>query len=93
MNIVKFNELRNLQDEMNRLFSLNFPRFDNREEVMRGAWSPSVDIVEGKEELAIEAELPGMNIEDVDVSIENNILSISGERKFEKHFCPPYRDS
>jgi HSP20 family protein len=84
MNIVKFNELRNLQDEMNRLFSLSFPRFDNREEVMRGAWSPSVDIVEGKEELAIEAELPGMNIEDVDVSIENNILSISGERKFEK---------
>lgn len=84
MNIVKFNELRNLQEEMNRLFSLGFPRYENREEIVRGAWSPSVDIVEGKDEIAIETELAGMSIEDVDVSIENNIISISGERKFEK---------
>lgn len=84
MNIVKFNELRNLQDEMNRLFSFSFPRFDNREEIVRGAWSPSVDIVEGKDEIALEAELAGMNIEDVDVSIENNVITITGERKVEK---------
>ncbi|MCU0239184.1 MAG: Hsp20/alpha crystallin family protein [Pyrinomonadaceae bacterium] len=84
MNIVKFNDVKNLQDEMNRLFSLSFPRFENREEIVRGAWSPSVDIIEGKEEIAIEAELAGMNIEDVDVSIENNVITISGERKFEK---------
>lgn len=84
MNIVKFNDIRNLQDEMNRLFSLNFPRFENREEIVRGAWSPSVDIIEGKEEIALEAELAGMNIEDVEVSIENNVITISGERKFEK---------
>jgi HSP20 family protein len=84
MNIVKFNELRNLQDEMNRLFSFGFPRPDNREEIVRGAWQPSVDIVEGKDEIALEAELAGMNIEDVDVSIENNVITITGERKFEK---------
>lgn len=84
MNIVKFNDIRNLQDEMNRLFSLNFPRFENREEIVRGAWSPSVDIIEGKEEIALEAELAGMNIEDVEVSIENNVITISGERKFDK---------
>jgi HSP20 family protein len=84
MNIVKFNELRNMQDEMNRLFSFGFPRPDNREEIVRGAWSPSVDIVEGKDEIALEAELAGMNIEDVDVSIENNVITITGERKFEK---------
>ncbi len=84
MNIVKFNELRNLQDEMNRLFSVGFPRVENREEIVRGAWQPSVDIVEGKDEIALEAELAGMNIADVDVSIENNVITISGERKFEK---------
>jgi HSP20 family protein len=84
MNIVKFNDLRNLQDEMNRVFSFGFPRVENREEIVRGAWQPSVDIVEGKEEIALEAELAGMNIEDVDVSIENNVITISGERKFEK---------
>lgn len=84
MNIVKFNELRNLQDEMNRLFNLSSPRFENREEIVRGAWSPSVDIIEGKDEIAIETELAGMKIEEVDVSIENNVITISGERKFEK---------
>jgi HSP20 family protein len=84
MNIVKFNELRNLQDEMNRLFSFGFPRVDNGEDIVRGAWSPSVDIVEGKDEIALEAELAGMNIEDVDVSVENNVITINGERKFEK---------
>jgi HSP20 family protein len=84
MNIVKFNDLRNLQDEMNRVFSFGFPRVENREEIVRGAWQPSVDIVEGKDEIALEAELAGMNIEDVDVSIENNVITITGERKFEK---------
>jgi HSP20 family protein len=84
MNIVRFNELRNLQNDVNRLFSFGFPNFENREEIVRGAWSPSVDIVEGKNEIALEAELAGMNIEDVDVSIENNVITITGERKFEK---------
>jgi HSP20 family protein len=83
MNIVKLNELKNLQYEMNRLFSVGFPRFENREDIVRGAWSPSVDIIEGKEEISIEAELAGMNIEDVNVSIENNVITVSGERKFE----------
>ncbi len=84
MNIVKFNEMRNLQDEMNRLFGMGFPRLENREEIVRGEWSPSVDIIEGKDEIAIEAELAGMKIEEVEVSIENNVITISGERKFEK---------
>jgi HSP20 family protein len=51
---------------------------------MRGAWNPSVDIFENKDQLVLEAELPGMNPEDVNISIENNILTIHGERKFEK---------
>jgi HSP20 family protein len=87
MSIIKydpFRDLRNLQDEMNRLFTLGFPRGANQEEILRGAWSPSVDIYEGKDEIVLEAELPGMRAEDVDVSIENNIITLRGERKFEK---------
>lgn len=87
MNIVKydpFRELRGLQDEVNRLFSLSFPRSSNQEDIVRGAWSPSVDIFEGKDEIVLEAELPGMKIEEVDVSIENNTITIRGERRFEK---------
>ncbi len=86
MNIIKydpFRELRGLQDEMNRLFVSNFSR-GSEEGLTSGAWSPSVDIFENKENLVLEAELPGMKREDVEVSIENNILTLRGERKFEK---------
>lgn len=87
MSIIKydpFRELRSLQDDMNRLFMSNFSR-SSEEGFMSGAWAPNVDIFENKENLVIEAELPGMKQEDVDVSIENNVLTLSGERKFEKN--------
>jgi HSP20 family protein len=85
MNIIKydpFREMRSLQDEVNRLFTSSFSRGDN--DLMRGAWSPSVDIFENQNEIVLEAELPGMKPEDVNISIENNVLTIHGERKFEK---------
>ena len=85
MNLVTydpFRELRSLQDEVNRVFNAGFNRGDN--EMMRGAWSPSVDIFENKDSIVLEAELPGMKPEDVNISIENNVLTIHGERKFEK---------
>lgn len=78
-----FRDLRNLQDEVNRLFASSFSRNDSNE-LMRGAWSPSVDIFENKDQIVLEAELPGMKPEDVEISIENNILTLHGERKFEK---------
>jgi len=52
--------------------------------MMNGAWVPRVDIFEDKDHLVLEAELPGMNSEDFDLSFENNVLTLSGERKFEK---------
>jgi HSP20 family protein len=86
MNIIKydpFREMRSLQDEVNRLFASSFSRGDDNE-LMRGAWSPSVDIFENKDQIVLEADLPGMRPEDVDISIENNLLTIRGERRFEK---------
>lgn len=87
MNIVRydpFRDLRTLQDEVNRLFSGTFSRGSGQDEIMRGEWSPSVDISENKDQIIVEAELPGMKPEDVNISIENNVLTIHGERKFEK---------
>jgi HSP20 family protein len=88
MNIVRydpFRELRSLQDEMNRLFSSSFSRGGtNDEQMWSGSWTPSVDISENKEQIVLEAELPGMKPEDVEISIENNVLTLRGERKFEK---------
>ncbi len=85
MNMVKydpFSELRSLQDEMTRLFVGVTPR--GREEIVRGSWMPSVDIFEDKDKLVLEADLPGMERDDFDISVENNVITLKGERKFEK---------
>jgi HSP20 family protein len=79
-----FRDLRTLQEEVNRLFSTNMTRAFDDEGIGRGAWAPSVDIYENKDQIVLEAELPGMRQEDFDLSIENNVLTLRGERKFEK---------
>ena len=79
-----FRDLRTLQDEVNRLFSTNFGRAFGDEGIARGAWTPSVDIFENKDQLVLEAELPGMNREDFELTIENSVLTLRGERRFEK---------
>ncbi len=87
MNLVKydpFRELRGLHDDMNRLFMTNFSRGFDQEGFTSGAWSPSVDIFENKDSLVLEAELPGMNREDIELAIENNVITIGGLRHFEK---------
>lgn len=79
-----FRDLRTLQEEVNRLFSTNLTRTFGDEGIGRGAWAPSVDIYENKDQIVLEAELPGMKQEDFDLSIENNVITLRGERKFEK---------
>ena len=87
MSIVRydpFRDLRTLQEEVNRLFSTNMTRAFGDEGIGRGAWAPSVDIYENKDQIVLEAELPGMKKEDFDLSIENNVITLRGERRFEK---------
>jgi HSP20 family protein len=87
MSIVRydpFRDLRTLQEEVNRLFSTNLSRSFGDEGIGRGARAPSVDIYENKDQIVLEAELPGMKQEDFDLSIENNVITLRGERKFEK---------
>ncbi|HEY3027106.1 MAG TPA: Hsp20/alpha crystallin family protein [Pyrinomonadaceae bacterium] len=87
MSIVRydpFRDLRSLQDEVNRLFTSNLTRSFDDEGIARGAWSPSVDIFENKDHIVLEAELPGMNREDFELSVENNVITLRGERHFEK---------
>src|SRR6185369_6261113 len=79
-----FRDLRTLQEEVNRLFSTNLSRSFGDEGIGRGAWAPSVDIYENKDQIVLEAELPGMKQDDFDLSIENNVITLRGERKFEK---------
>ena len=86
MSIFKHNDFRKLmglQDDINRLFVTTFTP-NNGDQMMHGAWNPVVDIYETQNQIVVEAELPGVNPDDVMVSVENNTLTLQGERKFEK---------
>lgn len=79
-----FRDLRTLQEEVNRLFTGNVARAFDDEGIARGSWNPNVDIYENKDQIVLEAELPGMSREDFDLSVENNVITLRGERHFEK---------
>src|SRR5918995_4186528 len=79
-----FRDLRTLQEEVNRLFSTNLTRGFGEEGIGRGAWNPSVDIYENKDQIVLEAELPGMKQDDFELTVENNVITLRGERQFEK---------
>src|SRR5215470_5885560 len=68
--------------QLNRLFTDFFGRASQDQNLT--TWAPAVDIFEGEHELVVKADLPDIKPEELDVRVENNILSIRGERKFEK---------
>ena len=76
-----FRELAVMQDRINRIFGDTYRRGDD-DLMQRGDWIPPVDIFENdKHELVITAELPGLTREAIDILLENNMLTIRGERK------------
>jgi HSP20 family protein len=78
-----FRGLSTLHDQVNRLF--NETMFQGRgDESAMTTWTPAVDIYETPNELVAKADLPDMEEKDIDVRVENNLLTIHGERKFEK---------
>jgi len=72
-----------LQDQVNRLFDDNFTRNRSSQSDL-ATWAPAVDIYETENELVVKADLPDFQDKDIDVRVENNTLTIRGERKFEK---------
>ncbi len=78
-----FRELATLQDRFNSLFE-NFAETPGKEQLAAGHFVPPVDVYEDEHNLVLKLEVPGMNEEDLKVSVENNTLTVSGERKFEK---------
>src|ERR1700756_5348158 len=67
--------------QLNRLFTDFFGRAMQEQNLT--TWAPAVDIYEGENELVVKADLPVVKPEDLDIRVENNILTIRGERKFE----------
>jgi len=76
-----FRELFDLQRDINQLFDASFPA--PREEVALKAWTPAVDVYEDEDAYLIKLELPEVNRDDVKVNLNENTLSISGERRVE----------
>ncbi|HLZ52582.1 MAG TPA: Hsp20/alpha crystallin family protein [Candidatus Acidoferrum sp.] len=71
-----------LQEQVNRLFNDVLDR--SSEESSLTSWAPAVDIYETEHELVVKADLPDVDAKDLDIRVENNILTIRGDRKFEK---------
>ncbi len=78
-----FREFATLQDRMNRLFQQSFG--DGREEALTtSTFAPAVDVYEDEHNVTLKIEVPGIDEKDIDVRIENNTLTVHGERKFER---------
>ena len=80
-----FRDLVTLQDRMNRLFDESVRNVRTGDEALSSAtWSPAVDIYETANEVVVKAELPEVNQSDIDIQVENNTLTLRGERKLDK---------
>jgi HSP20 family protein len=77
--------LSSLRDELDRLFESPWTELAHTSQLLSG-WTPALDVHEDKDNFVVRAELPGMKREDIDVSLHDGALSISGERKTEQKY-------
>jgi HSP20 family protein len=76
-----FRELSSIQNELNRLFGRTFST-EGGEAREAAAWVPAIDVAETQDRFVITAELPGVDPDDVDISVENSVLTLRGDRSF-----------
>ena len=80
-----FGRLSSLRDELDRLFESPWTELARTSQLLSG-WTPALDIHEDKDNFIVRAELPGMKREEIDVSLHDGLLSISGERKLDQKY-------
>ena len=87
MNITRYDPWRTMEDwrqEIDRAFHPLLQRDDDTSRVVGGDWAPAVDIKEEDNRYVIRADIPGVKPENIEVTMENGVLTIRGERKFEE---------
>ena len=87
MAIIRFDPFRDvvtLREKMNRLFEDSLAQKGEDKDMVTSNWAPAVDIYETANELVLTAEVPGIDEKDIEIKIEDNTLTLKGERKFEK---------
>ena len=75
-----FRDITTLRDEMNRLFS----RAVGEGGGSGSAWTPAVDVFDTDDSIVLRAELPGLKTEDIEIEVDENVLTLKGERRFEE---------
>lgn len=79
---IAFGRLTDLREEIDRLFEEPLAELTRGSQVLSG-WTPAMDLYEDKDNVFVRVEVPGMKKEDIDLSLHNGTLSVSGERKSE----------
>jgi HSP20 family protein len=86
-----FRELSSLQDRVNRLFQDTWGPISGvpatrggEESLLGGSFVPAVDVYEDEQNIVLKMEVPGIDQKDIDIQVENNVLTVRGERKLEK---------
>jgi HSP20 family protein len=79
-----FGELLGLQGRMNRLFDDEFFKDWEKQHQAMSSWVPSTDVLESKDDYVFKMELPGLDKEEIKIELDNNILTVKGEKKEEK---------
>lgn len=77
-----FGDILDLQKEINRLFNLSLAR--TTRPYVEGEWAPAINVYKKGDKYILEAELPGLSKNDVNITVLNNVITISGEKKQEK---------
>lgn len=79
-----YRDLVTLREKMNRLFEDTVSGQSESRELSGSSWTPAVDIYETEHEIVLSAEVPGIDEKDIEIKLEDNTLTLRGERKFEK---------
>jgi HSP20 family protein len=80
-----FRDIASLQDRMNRLFNEQVANYgSNEESLFAGSFTPAVDVYEDEQAIQLKFEVPGIDEKDIDIRLENQVLTVRGERKLEK---------
>ncbi len=79
-----FREFATLQDRINRVFRDSYSGADRDESLTTSSFAPAVDVYEDEHKVTLKIEVPGIDEKDIDVRVENNTLTVQGERKIER---------
>ena len=79
-----FREFNTLQDRINRVFRESYSGSGQEDALTTSSFAPAVDVYEDEHKVALKIEVPGIDEKDIDVRVENNTLTVHGERKIEK---------